>query len=447
MAVSGDTAVVGASVDDTAAGTDAGSAYVFVRSGAPGPSSRSSPPPTRAADDHFGRLGGGLGRHRGGGGVPRRPAPATRARRMCSSSRASPASRWPTSRPTRVTRYVAHGQRQRRPGGHHQRGGHRPRAARPGWWSTARGRLYVANQSNNTITEYAPGATGNTGPLATIGGGATQLSGPGPWPWTGREAVRDQHRRQQRHRLRPRGRRATWPRWPASPGPPPPQRPFWGGRGRRRPHLRGQLQRQHRHPLTRPGPPANQAPNLTITAGLSAPQNMVIDAAGVLYVTNSTNNTVTKYVKRRPRGHHLRLEALSIPVGIALDATGRLAVANFSGQLPHPLQPRRRSAPDHFSGPATGLNGPVGIAAVPVVTVTTPEPPARRPRRPGLLPVPGRHWRHRPLHLGPGHRLPARRAVAQRRRGGVGHAHGPGHLRLQRRGDRLGRPSRRPPMP
>ena len=33
MAISGDTIVVGAPLDDTPAGTDAGSAYVFVRSG------------------------------------------------------------------------------------------------------------------------------------------------------------------------------------------------------------------------------------------------------------------------------------------------------------------------------------------------------------------------------------------------------------------------------
>ena len=42
----------------------------------------------------------------------------------------------------------------------------------------AEGNLYVANTLGNSITVYAPGASGNAAPLATIGGGRTGLNGP-----------------------------------------------------------------------------------------------------------------------------------------------------------------------------------------------------------------------------------------------------------------------------
>jgi hypothetical protein len=38
--------------------------------------------------------------------------------------------------------------------------------------------VYVANANNNSVTEYAPGATGNAAPLATIAGPATQVAFP-----------------------------------------------------------------------------------------------------------------------------------------------------------------------------------------------------------------------------------------------------------------------------
>lgn len=39
--------------------------------------------------------------------------------------------------------------------------------------------MYVANQYDNDIHVFGPGASGDTPPLATIAGGATGLSGPG----------------------------------------------------------------------------------------------------------------------------------------------------------------------------------------------------------------------------------------------------------------------------
>ena len=42
----------------------------------------------------------------------------------------------------------------------------------------ASGNLFASNAGANTITEYAPGATGNVAPIATIAGGSTGLD----WP-------------------------------------------------------------------------------------------------------------------------------------------------------------------------------------------------------------------------------------------------------------------------
>jgi len=40
------------------------------------------------------------------------------------------------------------------------------------------GNIYVANSAKNTVTVYAAGASGNATPTATIAGGNTGLSGP-----------------------------------------------------------------------------------------------------------------------------------------------------------------------------------------------------------------------------------------------------------------------------
>ena len=76
VSVSGDTAVVGASFDDTPAGADAGSAYVFVRSGTTWTEQQKLLAPDGAAGDNFGGVGFGLrGRTAGG-----RTGPTARVR-------------------------------------------------------------------------------------------------------------------------------------------------------------------------------------------------------------------------------------------------------------------------------------------------------------------------------------------------------------------------------
>ena len=72
VAVDGDTAMVGASMDDTPSGTDAGSAHVFVRSGTTWTEQAHLTGPRRSRLRFVRRLGGRGWGHRGGGGISRR---------------------------------------------------------------------------------------------------------------------------------------------------------------------------------------------------------------------------------------------------------------------------------------------------------------------------------------------------------------------------------------
>ena len=234
------------------------------------------------------------------------------------------------------------------------------------------GRLYVANQSANTITEFAPGATGNTAPLATIAGGSTQLSGPRALALDGAGKLYVTNG----------GDNSVTVYAPGATGNVAPLARIVGAAtGLNVPFgvvvdAAGLIyvasfttSTVTRYPA---GATANQAPDLTITAGVSAPETMVIDAGGALYVTNSANHTVTKYVNGALVAT-ISGGGLSVPVGIALDATGRLAVTNFSANSLTYFSPGGHLLRT-ISGAATGLNGPAGVAAVPIVTVTTPSP-------------------------------------------------------------------------
>ena len=79
VAVSGDTAVVGAYLDDNPAGTDAGSAYVFVRSAGHLDPAAEAHRRRRRRHRPVRGLGGALGRHRGDRGVRATTAPAANA--------------------------------------------------------------------------------------------------------------------------------------------------------------------------------------------------------------------------------------------------------------------------------------------------------------------------------------------------------------------------------
>ena len=371
VAVSGDTAVVGA-LDDYAANNVAGSAYVFARSGVTWTQQAKLTPATVLDDiDDAGMpvavsgdtvVVGAPGDNSNAGSAFVFVLPAESSFWVANGS-ANTLTRYPptASGDTAPAATISGG----------ATGLNAPR----GVVVDGSGRLYVANQSANTITEYAPGASGNATPVATIAGASTQLAGP-------RALALDRAGRLYVTNVTDNSVTVYAP----------------GAAGNVAPVARiAGVATAINNPLgvvvdavgliyvanatantvTRypAGATGNQAPNLTLTAGVSGPQNMVIDAAGVLYVTNPGNDTITEY-QGGALVRTISANGLAKPAGIALDATGRLAVTNFASHTitHHTPAPMSGGLLRTISGPATGLNGPVGIAAVPVVTVTTPSP-------------------------------------------------------------------------
>jgi YVTN family beta-propeller protein len=75
--------------------------------------------------------------------------------------------------------------------------------------------------------------------------------------------------------------------------------------------------------------------SLTITAGLSVPSGIAVDASGKIYVTNPGNNTVTTYTANGTQTAptitkvpNSTTGGLSNPIGVAVDATGHIYVIN-----------------------------------------------------------------------------------------------------------------------
>ncbi len=182
------------------------------------------------------------------------------------------------------------------------------------------GRLYVANLDGNTVTVYAPGASGNAAPVATITGLSSPLGV--ALDAAGKLYVSN------------------------------------GGDSTVR--------------VFNPGATGAAVPALTISAGLSGPQGLVVDTAGVIWVTNTNNNTVTRYNLAGALVDTISGSGLNLPAGIALDASGRVVVSNFSGASLTSFA--GTALVNTVVGGATLLAGPIGVAAVPVVTVTTATP-------------------------------------------------------------------------
>src|SRR5207245_6458234 len=95
-----------------------------------------------------------------------------------------------------------------------------------------------------------------------------------------------------------------------------------------------------------PGASGNATPSATITGnntGLSSPHGIALDAAGRLYVANGGSNTITVYAARAT-GNAAPIATiaganagLSGPMGLACDAGGRLDVGNAARER----QPKR----------------------------------------------------------------------------------------------------------
>jgi hypothetical protein len=370
VAVSGDTAVVGAPIDDSPA-THAGSAYVFVRSGVTWAQQQKLTASDAADSDNFGSSVAVSG-DTAVVGSPRDNSPASIAGSAYVFVLPAGSSVWvANSAANTVTRYAATASGNTAPAATIS-GAATGLNVPVGAVVDGSGRLYVANQTGNSITAYAPGATGNVAPLATISGAATQLAGP-------RALALDRAGRLYVTNFT--NSTVTVYAPGASGDVAPLARIAGAATGLNAPlgvalDATGRIHVANRaaHTVTRyaAGATGNQAPELTITAGLASPQGMAIDAGGTLSVANPANNTVTRYLDGALVAT-ISGGGMSAPVGIALDASGHLAVTNNTGHSITRFSTGGQLI-NTLAGAATGLSNPVGIAAVPVVTVTTSSP-------------------------------------------------------------------------
>jgi len=229
------------------------------------------------------------------------------------------------------------------------------------------GRLYVANQTANSVTVYAPSATGNVAPLYSVSGAGTGLSGP-------RTLVVDSSGRLY---VANSAANTVTVYGPGASGAAAPVATITGlsnplGLALDAGKLYVSNQANSTVVVFNPGATGAAAPVLTISAGVVNPQGLVVDTAGVIWVTNPGNNTVTRYSSAGALLNTLSGSELNVPAGIALDASGRVVVSNFSANSLTSFA--GTALVNTVVGAATLLAGPIGVAAVPIVTVTTATP-------------------------------------------------------------------------
>lgn len=96
------------------------------------------------------------------------------------------------------------------------------------------------------------------------------------------------------------------------------------------------------------------------STGLSAPEEMVFDAAGNLYTANRNGNSITRITPAGVKSTFASGTASLInkPIGLAIDRTGNLYVANENGGTITKLTPEGTA-----STFGTGLSLPYGLAA------------------------------------------------------------------------------------
>ena len=214
----------------------------------------------------------------------------------------------------------------------------------------ARGDLWVANFSGNTVVEYTPSqlaATGAPTPAVTISASGGSLNGPLGFAFDARGDL-----------------------WVAN---------FSGNTVVE--YTPSQLA-------------ANGAPTPAVTlsasgGSLNGPTGPAIDARGDLWVANNGSNTVVEYTPSQLAATGAPTPAVTIsasggslvePAGLAFDASGNLWVANQGANVVVKYTPSQLAATGAptpavtLSGASTGLNIPVGlaIAQAPVVSSVSP---------------------------------------------------------------------------
>ena len=368
VAISGDTAVAGAYLDDVGTNDNAGSAYVFLRSGGTWALPQKLTAPDGATNDNFGISVAISGDSAVVGAYLDDVGANANAGSAYVFEVPFPAGVWVANRSAnRVTRYAANATGNAAPVASIE-GAATGLSAPTGVAVDGAGRLYVANETANRVSVYAPNATGNAAPLYSISGVGTGLSGP-------RALVVDT------------SGRLYVANAPANtvtvyaPGASGAATPVATITGLSNPmglalDAAGKLYVSNQANSTvvvfNPGANGAAAPVLTITAGLVNPQGLAVDAGGVIWVTNPNNSTVTRYSAAGALLDTISGSGLNVPAGIALDARGRVMVSNFSGASLTSFV--GTTLVNTVVGGATLLASPIGVAAVPVVTVTTATP-------------------------------------------------------------------------
>lgn len=239
-------------------------------------------------------------------------------------------------------------------------------------------RVWVANHGTNAVSEFGAGATGNAGPIATLAGSSTGLSGPFGLALSapGQLAVASGTAN------------ALSVFAPGASGNASPQTKIAGAStGLAAPdgvaldsHGRAFVAEHATNAITEyaAGASGNQAPLATIAGaatGLSGPTGVAVDALGHVFATNTTGNSVTEYAPgasgnsspiAKIQGASTGLNA---PAGMAIGAGGKLLVANHGsvGNRSVSVTEYAHGATGNIApvatiaGAATSLSGPWGV--------------------------------------------------------------------------------------
>jgi hypothetical protein len=105
------------------------------------------------------------------------------------------------------------------------------------------------------------------------------------------------------------------------------------------------------------------SPNFQITMDIDEPNDVAVDAAGTVYVTNGASSTVTEYPAGSTSPSVTISNGLNEPYGLAVDTAGTVYVANFNANATvteYPAGSTSSSSPSVTI--SNGLNYPAGVA-------------------------------------------------------------------------------------
>jgi hypothetical protein len=75
-------------------------------------------------------------------------------------------------------------------------------------------------------------------------------------------------------------------------------------------------------------PPGSKSPSRTITDGVTWPVGIALDSSGALYVANFEQNNIEEYLSGQDHPYRTITRGLHLPAGLAFNTKGWLYVAN-----------------------------------------------------------------------------------------------------------------------